>query len=69
MIERIGHTAISTPDLERALAFYRDLIGFEVVSDQTWEKGSRASANAERIMALEGVTTRAVHREAHGVPV
>ena len=40
MIERIQHTAISTPDLERALAFYRDLIGFEVLSDQTWEKGS-----------------------------
>ena len=60
MIERIQHMAISTPDLERALAFYRDLIGFEVMSDQTWEKGSRASANAERIMALEGVTTRAV---------
>jgi catechol 2,3-dioxygenase-like lactoylglutathione lyase family enzyme len=60
MIERMHHAAISTPDLERALSFYRDLVGFEVVSDQTWEKGTRASANAERIMALEGVATRAV---------
>jgi catechol 2,3-dioxygenase-like lactoylglutathione lyase family enzyme len=60
MIERIQHTAISTSDLERALGFYRDLLGFEVISDQTWEKGSRASGNAERIMALEDVTTRAV---------
>jgi len=60
MIERMHHTAISTPDLERALGFYRDLVGFEVVSDQTWEKGTLASAAAERIMALQGVTTRAV---------
>jgi len=60
MIERMHHSAISTPDLERALSFYRDLLGFEVVSDQTWEKGTPASANAERIMALEGVATRAV---------
>lgn len=31
MIRGIHHTAISTPDLERALAFYRDLLGLRVV--------------------------------------
>lgn len=60
MIHGIQHTAISTPDMGRALGFYRDLVGFEVVSDSTWEKGSRAGANAERVMALEGVAVRVV---------
>lgn len=32
MIRGIHHTAISTPDLDRALAFYRDLLGFEQIS-------------------------------------
>ena len=30
MIRGIHHTAISTGDLDRALEFYRDLLGFEV---------------------------------------
>ncbi len=28
MIRGIHHTAISTGDLERSIAFYRDLLGF-----------------------------------------
>ena len=31
MIRGIHHTALSTPNLDRMLAFYRDLLGFEVV--------------------------------------
>ncbi|MEE9279833.1 MAG: VOC family protein [Myxococcota bacterium] len=58
MINGIHHTAISTADMERALGFYRDLLGFEVQSDTSWEKGSGASENADRIMALEGVACR-----------
>jgi catechol 2,3-dioxygenase-like lactoylglutathione lyase family enzyme len=60
MINGIQHTAISTGNMERALEFYRDLLGFEVVMDGKWEAGSEASANAEKIMRLKDVTTRAV---------
>jgi catechol 2,3-dioxygenase-like lactoylglutathione lyase family enzyme len=60
MINRIQHAAISTPDMERSLAFYRDLLGFEVLSDATWERGSRASENAQQIMDLEDVSVRAI---------
>ena len=41
MIVGIHHTAISVPDMEAAFAFYRDVLGFEVVSDSVWEKGSQ----------------------------
>ena len=32
MIESIHHTGIATPDLDRAIRFYRDLFGFELLS-------------------------------------
>jgi catechol 2,3-dioxygenase-like lactoylglutathione lyase family enzyme len=60
MINRIQHAAISTGDMARALEFYRDLLGFELLSDATWERGSPASANAQQIMDLEDVSVRAV---------
>lgn len=31
MIKHIDHVALSVADLERSLAFYRDIIGFEVI--------------------------------------
>ena len=39
MIRGIHHTAISTPDIDRAIAFYRDLLGFEVLVDGAWPPG------------------------------
>ena len=45
MIRGIHHTAISTVDLERSLAFYRDLLGFEPVLDFSWPEGT-ANMNA-----------------------
>lgn len=33
MIKRIGHTALCVSDMERSLAFYKDLFGMEVVLD------------------------------------
>ncbi len=56
MISGIQHTAISTGDMERALGFYRDLLGFEVESDVRIAKDS--SADAGRIMALDDVACR-----------
>ncbi len=40
MIRGIHHVAISTPDLERIVGFYTDVIGAEVVYEGGWEAGS-----------------------------
>ena len=49
MIRGIHHLAVSTIDLERAVAFYRDLLGFELVTRFSWPKGSPA---ADRLLDL-----------------
>ena len=56
MIHDIQHTAISTQDLDRALGFYRDLIGFEVESDFPVE----GNAGADAILGLDGTKFRVV---------
>jgi glyoxylase I family protein len=38
MIVGLHHAAISTPDLERSLAFYRDLFGFALEFDFAWDE-------------------------------
>ncbi len=45
MIHGIHHTAISTRDLERALGFYRDLLGAVVVTDFEWPAGLEVAVN------------------------
>ena len=40
MIRGIHHVAISTPNLERIVAFYRDYVGAEVVYEGGWKRGS-----------------------------
>ncbi len=55
MIRAIHHTAISTGDLERSLAFYRDLLGFREVTAFRWKQGSKF---ADRITALENSAAR-----------
>lgn len=40
MIRGIHHVAISTPNLERIVGFYRDVIGAEVVYEGGWDAGS-----------------------------
>lgn len=42
MIHGINHVAISTPDIERLAAFYRDLLGFTQVFKLNWEIGNQA---------------------------
>ena len=49
MIKGIHHTAISVPDMAQALAFYRDLLGFELVAVESWEQGTEI---ADRITGL-----------------
>lgn len=55
MIRGIHHTAISTPNLERALAFYRDLLGLDEVLDGGWPVGSEI---ADKITGLKDSSTR-----------
>ena len=40
MIRGMHHVAISTPNLARIVAFYRDVIGAQVVYEGGWEAGS-----------------------------
>jgi catechol 2,3-dioxygenase-like lactoylglutathione lyase family enzyme len=40
MLLGIHHTALSTPDLERAVAFYREAFGFELAFDFTWDESN-----------------------------
>ena len=56
MIRGIHHTAISTSDFQRALGFYRDLLGFEVVFEFAWPKGTEP---ADQITGLDGSAAKA----------
>jgi catechol 2,3-dioxygenase-like lactoylglutathione lyase family enzyme len=57
MIHGIHHTAISTGDMERALRFYRDLLGFTEVFSSTWEVGTE---EVDRIVGLQNSSARVV---------
>jgi catechol 2,3-dioxygenase-like lactoylglutathione lyase family enzyme len=51
MIRGIHHVAVSTPNLERLVAFYRDVMGAEVVYQGGWDKGSDI---IDEIVGLKG---------------
>jgi len=55
MIRGIHHTAISTPNLERLVQFYRDLLGFEEVLSSEWERGAE---RADKITGLRDSAAR-----------
>ena len=57
MIHGINHVAISTGDIERAVAFYRDLLGFEEVFSLNWDIGDQV---LDDITGLEGSSARIV---------
>ncbi len=40
MIRGIHHTAISTGNLQKACTFYRDVLGFELVMESSWQAGN-----------------------------
>ena len=48
------HVALSVPDMEKALAFYRDLLGFEV----DWDMDHR---NEEKLAAVVGLPGADAH--------
>jgi len=51
------HVGISTCNLERSVAFYRDLFGFQPVFDFAWRPGVPAF---DRMMGLRGTAARVV---------
>lgn len=55
MIVGIHHVAISVPDLDRALAFYGDLFGFEVVQRSEFNGDF---PQADRAIGLDKVAAR-----------
>ena len=61
MIVGIHHTALTVSDMERALAFYRDLFGLEVQSDREVERDY-----IELITAVPGAHQRLVHLWGYG---
>ena len=52
MIQGVHHTGISTPDLDRAIHFYRDQLGFEVLTRFIMPPGS---PGMDEMLALPGV--------------
>lgn len=57
MIRGIHHTAISTGNLNRMLAFYRDLLGFSILFESGWPAGTE---RADRITGLAESSARVV---------
>lgn len=64
MIVGIHHFALTVSDMERSLAFYRDLFGLEVLSDREVERDY-----VERITAVPGAHLRIVHLGGYGKQV
>lgn len=61
MIKAMHHTAICVADMERSLAFYRDLLGMKVTID------SRISGpDVDQILALENSDARRVYVVGYG---
>ena len=55
MFTRLDHVAMSVQDMERCIAFYRDVIGCEVVFDRTFDEG------IARLIGSPGAQVRIVH--------
>lgn len=56
VIRGIHHMAISTPDLDRLVAFYTDVVGFETVMDTAWNDRPLV----DRMIGLSGSAARQV---------
>jgi catechol 2,3-dioxygenase-like lactoylglutathione lyase family enzyme len=57
MIGGVHHIGISSPDIDRLVAFYRDVMGFEVVLEAGIPEPNEM---VDEMLAMKGVTGRAV---------
>jgi len=57
VLRGLHHIAISTPNANRLIAFYRDQLGFEVAFDTSWEPGVEL---ADTVLGLDGSSGRQV---------
>ncbi len=64
-VRRVLHTAVSTPDLDRAVAFWTRL-GFTEVRRWEWPAGT---APVDALLGVEGSAARAALLEGHGTGV
>ncbi|AMK19942.1 MULTISPECIES: VOC family protein [Sphingobium] len=65
MIKGIHHIAVSTPDLDRMVAFYGDALGFEKVDwDGGWKRGNPV---IDQIVGLRDSSARSVMLRAGNV--
>ncbi|MFO7917408.1 MAG: VOC family protein [Anaerolineae bacterium] len=55
MFKRADHVAMSVKDMEKAIAFYRDVIGMEKVFDREFDEAMG------RLIGVEGTQVRIVH--------
>ena len=55
MLRGLHRTVISTPDLDRALHFYRDLMGLTVLTKGRWDAGWES---ADRLIGRHGTAAR-----------
>jgi catechol 2,3-dioxygenase-like lactoylglutathione lyase family enzyme len=62
MIPGSHHFELSTQDPERAIAFYRDVFGMELVSDREVEAGGFV----EQVTGVPGARVRIVHLRGYG---
>jgi catechol 2,3-dioxygenase-like lactoylglutathione lyase family enzyme len=62
VITGIHHFSITCADVDRSLAFYRDLFGLRVLSDREVE----ADGFVERVTGVAGAHVRIVHLQGYG---
>jgi len=59
MFERMDHVAMSVKDMEKAVAFYQDVVGMEKVFDREFD------TPMARLIGVEGTRVRIVHMKFH----
>ena len=59
MFTRMDHVAMSVRDMERAIAFYRDVVGMTKVFDRTFDEPMA------RLIGVPGTVVRIVHMRFH----
>jgi len=59
----VHHLAMAVPDMDKALGFYRDLLGFTV----DWDMDHRSGEPLSRVVGLEAADARVVMLKGHGL--